>query len=172
VDDFKPGYPKFAALLDIHAAFQNFRRFSRARLRLLLLKQDELSGLEAPLDRIDAQEQRTLFLGCARRDENTERRDVLARMKISLSEYDTMMRDYHRAMRLPDADPRDVNSIKNWMDGTGCIAPAKSEFLERRDDLANLGGTLDSAVNYIEIVVEKLAFRLAAHIRKVTYPHI
>jgi hypothetical protein len=71
----------------VHPAFQNFRRFSRVRLRLILLKQDELSSLEASLDRIDVQEQRKLNLGCARQDDNTERKDLLKVLQRTLTEY-------------------------------------------------------------------------------------
>ncbi|KAF1992972.1 hypothetical protein P154DRAFT_591726, partial [Amniculicola lignicola CBS 123094] len=169
VDDFQSGYPKFAALLDVHPAFQNFRRFTRARLRLLLLKQDEIAALEASLDSIDENETRKLFLGCARRDENPKRLDVVEKLQTSLSEYDTMMKDYHYVMRLPNASPRDIISIKNWLNGTGSIARAETNFLEHQHDMANLTGALDSAVNYIETFVERLAERLAAHIRKVKF---
>ena len=79
------------------------------------------------------------------------------------------MRDYHHAMRLPSASPRDITSIKNWLNGTGSIARAETNFLEHQHDMANLTGALDSAVNYIEILVERLANRLAAHIRKVKF---
>jgi hypothetical protein len=80
-----------------------------------------------------------------------------------------MMKDYHHAMRLPNASPRDITSIKNWLNGTGSIARAETNFLEHQHDMANLTGALDSAVNYIEIIVERLAFRLAARIRKVKF---
>jgi hypothetical protein len=119
------------------------------------------------------------------------RLDVLKKLQPSLSEYgknqrymtnskdvkidltndktDTMMKDYHHAMRLPSASPRDIASIKNWLDGTGSIARAETDFLEHQHDMVNLTGALDSAVNYIEILVEKLPKRLAAHVRKVKY---
>lgn len=87
VDDFGDGYPKFTALMNLHPAFQNFRRFSRARLRLMLLKQDEISRLETSLDEIDRHEQRKLFLRSVRKDENNERQTILSKMQRSISEY-------------------------------------------------------------------------------------
>jgi hypothetical protein len=78
-----------------------------------------------------------------------------------------MIRDYHFALRLPNAAPRDINSVKNWINGTGCIARAESQFLEEQDDMMNLGGTTDHAVTYIEIVAETIAFGFAARLRKV-----
>ena len=95
VDKFRSGYPQFTALLALHPSFQNFRRFSRARLRLILLKQDEIVDLEFSLDRIDAAEQRDLLLGCARKDNNAERRDVLSKMQKSLSDYGKIFYQSH-----------------------------------------------------------------------------
>ncbi|KAB2107124.1 hypothetical protein AG0111_0g4687 [Alternaria gaisen] len=169
LDDFQPGYPKFAALLDVHPAFQNFRRFTRARLRLLLLKQDEIATLETSLDFADENEPRKLFLSCARRDENPKRVEMLKKLQVSLSEYDTMMRDYHHAMRLPAASPRDITSIQNYLDGTGSIAIEESAFLSHRHDLANLTGALDSAATSIEYLIERAACRLSYPIRKLAF---
>jgi hypothetical protein len=79
-----------------------------------------------------------------------------------------MIRDYHHVLQLPNAAKRDVTSIRNWIEGTGCIARAESEFLERQDDMANLAGTFDNAVHYVEVVAEKIAFRISTHVKKVT----
>jgi hypothetical protein len=79
-----------------------------------------------------------------------------------------MIRDYHHVVQLPNAAQRDVKSIKNWIEGTGCIARAESEFLDRQDDMVNLAGTFDNAVHYVEIVAEKIAFRISARVQKVT----
>lgn len=78
-----------------------------------------------------------------------------------------MIRDYHYAMRLPNAHARDVESIQNWIGGTGCIARAESDFLQHPDDLANLTGTLDNAVTYIEILIANIACGLSRYIREV-----
>jgi hypothetical protein len=56
-------------------------------LRLLLLKQDEISMLEESLDKIDMGEDRELFLGCSRRDGNALRQQTLLELKKSLTEY-------------------------------------------------------------------------------------
>ena len=57
------------------------------RMRLLLLKQDEISMLEESLNTIDMVEDRELFLGCSRRDGNTARQETLQELKKSLAEY-------------------------------------------------------------------------------------
>jgi hypothetical protein len=56
-------------------------------MRLLLHKQDEVAMLEDKLDQIDSQESCELFLGCIRRDRNSERAEVLKQLTISLAEY-------------------------------------------------------------------------------------
>jgi hypothetical protein len=58
-------------------------------MRLLLLKQDEISMLEECLDKIDVGEDRELFLGCSRRDGNAARQQTLQELNKSLAEYGT-----------------------------------------------------------------------------------
>ena len=87
MDDFRPGYPRYTFLLSSYPAFQNFRRFSRTRMRLLLVKQDEIAILEKSLDTLDATEDRELFLGCVRMDQNSARQEVLHKLKAAISEY-------------------------------------------------------------------------------------
>lgn len=87
VEEFRPGYPRYTALLSAHPSFHNFRRFTRTRLRLLLLKQDEIAVLEESLDKIDSAEECELFLGCRRRDANPARQEILRQLKLSLAEY-------------------------------------------------------------------------------------
>ena len=87
VEDYRSGYPQFAALIGSHASFNVYRRFARLRARLLLSKQDKLSMLESKLDDIDAAETRELFLGNQRRDRNQERQDVLEQINFALSDY-------------------------------------------------------------------------------------
>jgi polyferredoxin len=85
VEEFRPGYPRYTALLSAHPSFHNFRRFTRTRLRLLLLKQDEIAVLEESLDKIDSAEECELFLGCRRRDTNPARQEILRQLKLSLA---------------------------------------------------------------------------------------
>ncbi|OJD28905.1 uncharacterized protein BKCO1_10400011 [Diplodia corticola] len=135
-------------------------------MRLLLIKQDEISKMEEELDRIDAEEQRELFLSCVRRDGNVERENILHSLKAALSEYDSMMKEYQHALHLPAADRRDVVSMKNWIEGTGCIQRKESRYLDLEDDLLNLTGTVDSAITRIETVIEDCAVWIAHHICK------
>ena len=56
-------------------------------MRLLLIKQDEISILEKQLDRTDVKESKELFLGNCRRDGNSERKQIVRRLETCLAEY-------------------------------------------------------------------------------------
>ena len=87
VEDHRPGYPRYSALLAAHRSFYLCRQFSRLRLRLLLLKQDRLSLLEAQLDRVDVEETSPLFLGSHRRNKNPDRASLLSEIDVALADY-------------------------------------------------------------------------------------
>jgi hypothetical protein len=87
VEDYRPGYPRFSALVAADNSFNLCRRFSNLRTRLLLLKQDRLSILEKQLERIDREETAVLFLGSSRCDNNKERSSVLSDIDAALAEY-------------------------------------------------------------------------------------
>jgi hypothetical protein len=87
VEDYRPGYPRFAAIIGAHKPFQIARRFSRLRSRLLLYKQDEISVLEAQLDAADEEEISALYLGNRRRDQNEVRKRVVDEITLALREY-------------------------------------------------------------------------------------
>ena len=87
VDKYRSGYPRYTALLSAHPSFHNFRRFTRVRMRLLLIKQDEISLLEEKLDLLDSKEDRPLFLASIRRDTNTDRLQVIQSLRTALVEY-------------------------------------------------------------------------------------
>ena len=69
-------------------------------------------------------------------------------------------------LQYPDADPRDVGSVQNWVDGTGSIAREESRYLSHAGDLASMANPADRAVNCVEIAVEDVAQRLGAFVRK------
>lgn len=96
VEDYRAGYPQFSALVGSHSSFHVYRRFLRTRARLLLLKQDEISLLESQLDRVDHEETRELFLGNARRDINSERIRIIAKLEVALSSYGTALHPFQK----------------------------------------------------------------------------
>ena len=185
MEAFRPGYPRYTALLSTHPAFHNFRRFTRTRMRLLLLKQDQISMLEESLDRIDTSEDRDLFLGCSRRDGNAARQQTLQELKNSLAEYGTsdksgisrtrmanlasdgMVEQNRRVMSVPASNERDIQSLRNWVQGTSSLARQETCYLES-DDLANITGSTDNAITRMESKVEDCAFWLTTRLRRVS----
>ena len=57
------------------------------RMRLLLLKQNKLTVLEQELAKVDASEERAIFLGSLRRDTNFERLKIIQELEIALKSY-------------------------------------------------------------------------------------
>jgi hypothetical protein len=51
------------------------------------------------------------------------------------------------------AKSRDVLSLRNWVDGTACLARNESEYLEERD-LITLGTTQDNALSFLQDWIE------------------
>jgi len=87
VEDYRPGYPRYTALLAAYDPYTICRRFSKLRARLLLLKQDRLSLLEERLEKVDREERSPLFLGKSRCDGNLERISLLSEIESQLAEY-------------------------------------------------------------------------------------
>lgn len=77
----------YAALLSADPSYHIFRQFTRARQRLLLLKQDEICRLEESLDSIDDKDPNGVFLGCNRIDGNQERHQKLKELSEAMAEY-------------------------------------------------------------------------------------
>lgn len=92
----KRGYPQFAVLMSMSGRSNIFCRFNVTRLRLLLYKQDELVQLEEKLKEIDDKDPKDLFRGNRRRDQNPDRKAVLAQLEQALISYGT-----YKARNLP-----------------------------------------------------------------------
>lgn len=56
-------------------------------MRLLLIKQDQISQLEKKLHDIDANEEAELYLGSCRLDANSQRAEVLQQLEAAFSVY-------------------------------------------------------------------------------------
>jgi hypothetical protein len=56
-------------------------------MRMLLLKQDNISKLKEELNEINQTEETELFLGRCRRDKNPRRKDIFTRLDQAFSEY-------------------------------------------------------------------------------------
>ncbi|KAF4961384.1 hypothetical protein FSARC_10200 [Fusarium sarcochroum] len=172
IENFRPGYPRFTALIAAHSPFFVFRRFSRLRARLLLLKQDRLSVLEQKLDQIDHSETAPILLGKSRMDRNGERLSVLSEIECGLADYDDFVEKTSRTLNFSAAEARDAQSLKNWLDGNGCLARDETAWLGHERDLFSLVPTVDNAVTRFENWIEDRAARpmgISLRIQMFTY---
>ncbi|KAL4727146.1 hypothetical protein ACLX1H_006047 [Fusarium chlamydosporum] len=163
IEDFRPGYPRFTSLISSHDSFFLFRRFSRLRARLLLIKQDRLAVLEQKLDDIDNAETIPIFLGKARIDRNQDRLSVLAEIESTLAEYDNLVDRTERTLSFGRSEIRDVQSLRNWVDGNGCVARDETSYLSDEKDLFSLSPTLDSAATRFEDWIEDRMAQFFCH---------
>ncbi|KAK2009605.1 hypothetical protein LZ32DRAFT_589796 [Colletotrichum eremochloae] len=166
IEDHRPGYPRYTALVAAHDSYFLCRRFNKVRARLLLLKQDRLVTLEERLDEIDHQETCSLFLGKSRSDGNQERISLLSELDSCLADYDQFIDRTRRVLNLGPAQKRDLASLQNWMEGNGCIARAESAYLTQERDLMSLGPVGDGAILHLEAWLEDSLIRLWRGFRK------
>ncbi|KAH8879228.1 hypothetical protein GQ53DRAFT_854994 [Thozetella sp. PMI_491] len=158
VEEYRDGYPRFCALTSANPHFFIYRRFMRLRSRLLSIKQDKLSMLEQQLDELDDHETRRLYLGKCRGDGNTDRVSLLAEISASIDDYDLLLEKTQSALKFSRAAPRDVISLRNWVDATGCLSRPETQFLNHELELISLASD-DSAMKKLEDWVEDLLVR-------------
>lgn len=141
--------------------------------------------LEQQLQEIDKQEQAPLFLGSSRDDTNADRSKTLAALDKALEDYGQISlvtsREYGPANTLLDsfierstrainselANPRDVQSLQNWVNGNGCLGWGETEYLTHCNDLQSLADSQDSAVTRSESLVENTLVCILKYFRTV-----
>ncbi|KAI3325616.1 hypothetical protein HD806DRAFT_490781 [Xylariaceae sp. AK1471] len=154
IEDYRAGYPRLCALIGAHDGFMMCRRFKRLRARLLLLKQDRISCLEEQLDQIDRDEPLPIFLGKSRGDINSERLSILSQIDSSLADYDSFLERTGKVLSSGPAAPRDNLSLKNWLNGNGCVSRQETAYLDYEEDLVGLTGPGDRATSQLEVWIE------------------
>ncbi|KAF2176027.1 hypothetical protein K469DRAFT_743122 [Zopfia rhizophila CBS 207.26] len=172
VEDYRPGYPRFSALVAAHNSFLICRRFSNLRTRLLLLKQDKLSMLEQQLEDIDANERAPLFLGSSRDDRNEERSSTISDIDNALADYDNFVERNRRMLESEVAKPRDIRSLQNWVNGNGCLSWEETEYLNHCNDLRSIVPLEDSATVRFEAWVEDSVVRLLMKLQSRSHPNL
>jgi hypothetical protein len=73
----------------------------------------------------------------------------------------------YRFLSLDAAQPRDAQSLRNWVEGTGSLAREETEYLEHRRELVSLAPPRDNAVRQLETWVEYILIRFYPGFRKV-----
>ncbi|KAI9653540.1 MAG: hypothetical protein M1821_007048 [Bathelium mastoideum] len=87
VEQYRPGYPRLAAFLNVDGDFTVLKRFDNLHMRSLLEQQDGLQELEAKLDHCDDTESIQLHLSSHRQDSNQVRRDLMRDIAAKLKAY-------------------------------------------------------------------------------------
>jgi hypothetical protein len=175
VENYPSGYPQYSALISSYDFFFAFRSFRRLRSRVLLVKQDELNVLEAQLDQLDREEARPFFLGTCRHDGNSNRTDLLNQIHSKLSDYgrpcpyisvsgfdakagtlfsDAFVVKCRQMLSYSNASARDIGSLQNWLEGTGCVSEDEISYLDRENDLVSLATSSDLAMKQLEDWIE------------------
>ncbi|KAI0193864.1 hypothetical protein F4808DRAFT_475170 [Astrocystis sublimbata] len=154
IEDYRAGYPRLCALIEAYDGFMICRRFKRLRSRVLLLKQDRLSRLEEQLDMVDRDEALPLFLGKSRGDINPERVSIISQIETSLAGYDSFIETTTKVLKSHPVISRDCLSLRNWLEGNGCVSRLETAYLENEADLMNLVGPGDRATSQLEAWIE------------------
>ncbi|KAI0868413.1 hypothetical protein GGS24DRAFT_494578 [Hypoxylon argillaceum] len=135
--------------------------FQQTSSQVLLRKQDNPSALEQKLEELGQQEPCPGFLGKSRIDNNTERLSLLDKIESALY-------DYGMVLSYGSAQLRDVESLQNWLDGTGCLAREETECLSSRD-LMSLAPAADNATMLLNTWIEARLIRLYRGFRRKSF---
>jgi len=150
VEEYRLGYGRLAAFLNIDSSFTVVRRFDFLHLRLLLEKQAHLGELESRLMKCDNEETVQLYASSCKQDGNVERRRLMEEIQVKIHDYgmyqflifnsmrnslgdvktlDHSVLEYTQMLRLSDAKKQHLNSIKNWMDGNKPVVRSESDWV-------------------------------------------
>ncbi|KAK6853664.1 hypothetical protein PG995_010476 [Apiospora arundinis] len=135
------GYGQFAELISSHPSFFAFRRFAALRARMILRKQDRLAQLEGQLEEIDRHEPNPIYRCSYRRDKNPQRIKLFEELDLVMAQYgvDDLNERTRNALGTKAASPRDVQNIRHWVQGSGCVDIVESDYLTHGRDLIALG---------------------------------
>lgn len=129
LEEYRLGYARLAAFLNIDSSFTVIRRFDYLHLRLLLEKQAYLGELERRLMKCDDEETVQLYASSCKQDGNVERRHLMEEIQVKIHNYDQSVLEYRRMLQLSDAKNQHLNSIKNWIDGNKPIVRSESDWV-------------------------------------------
>jgi hypothetical protein len=85
---------------------------------------------------------------------------------------DTLLEQNQKWLQMPNAKKRNIENLRNWIDGTSCIVPTEAAYLGRDQDLFSLTGLEDSIITRIESLLTDGLVRLHGRFRMVCRGHI
>lgn len=91
----------------------------------------------------------------------------MAKVLDAETNIDNFVEDSRRMLSLDAAEARDIESLRNWTNNTGCIAREETNYLEYSRDLASLAPAKDNAISKVEIWVENALIRFYRGFRNV-----
>ncbi|KAI1174285.1 hypothetical protein F4777DRAFT_580102 [Nemania sp. FL0916] len=169
LEEYRNGYPRLAAFLNLDDNFSILKRFDYLHMRSLLDLQDQLSELEDKLHDHDDAERVQLQLSSRRQDGNLERRELLSQIREKLEIYDKSVQDFNTILQLPEARTRQRQSVKNWFLGNKPLVRSESKCFLNADidrdyvslgmvesDRAGLEALFDAAINVFPSFARKL----------------
>jgi hypothetical protein len=79
---------------------------------------------------------------------------------ILTNDADELIERNRRILGYEPPKPRDVLNLQNWINGNGCIAREETAYLDHSKDLLSISFREDSAVTWLEALVEYGLFLL------------
>ncbi|KAK0516460.1 hypothetical protein JMJ35_001063 [Cladonia borealis] len=152
LEDYPTGYPKLSCFLDSDDAFMVYRRFGSVFSRLLLNKQDEISGIEAKLlgmDKMDDTETNRQYLmsraldvdrdGIPRAWREETRPQLLENLEKKTLEYAELLLKARELKAINPPSDRDYNSVLSFMENDdGQLYEKEMEYIYEKADLVTL----------------------------------
>ena len=149
MESFPDGYPRLAALMDSDINTRLYRRFGLVRNRLLLHKQDQISGLAEKLADLDKKDE-TMHperLSCRRYDEElgdeSQRSEILQSLDHALKDYDALLLREHAITSIPRPTTRNHRAIFDWVYNNKPLVREEYQYLYNKRDFLLLGNQQD-----------------------------
>jgi hypothetical protein len=135
------------------------------------MKSIKTSRIFSSLGRAGATEIQTAFLFSRKLKHPLQTMVSLTRKSSNIASLTTDLDSFneriHRALSFDPAQPRDVLSLQNWVNGTGSLDRKETAYLTQPRELVNLATSGDSATTQLETWVEDKLIRFYEGFRQV-----
>lgn len=72
---------------------------------------------------------------------------------------DAFVQRCHQTLSYKHSSSKDITSLRNWVEGTGCLDKDETMYLEQEKELITLTSSNDFAIDRLEDWVERLLIR-------------
>ncbi|KAF4630197.1 hypothetical protein G7Y89_g7945 [Cudoniella acicularis] len=143
VEDFPEGYPRLSAFMNADDSYANYRSFKRLSARILLHRQNELTGLENSLDALD------------REDAADKRMEKRLRGFDLTDDNEKVLMKAARLRGLGQSSQRDHYSVLNYVMNRHPFGGGKYDYVFHADDFVSLNQNSHKGKEF-EVLVEQL----------------